>query len=154
MVRLAGRFAAVALLAALAGLVRGVRVNVATFAIETLELDASGVGLATVLVSAVGLVVHPFGTALAGYLWGRTADVAAAYRPFLGRTLAATVVGFLVGYAAVTLPVLDGFRGSLVARVVADLVFALGLVSVPLVALAGAALAAFARSPSPRRPTP
>lgn len=143
MVRLTGRFAAVALVAALAGLLRGVRVNLAPFLVEVVAVDATQVGLVVTLVGVVGLLVHPLGSGLAGYFWGRTVDVSTAYGSFLASALAATVLGFLVGYLAVFLPLLGELGGSFAVKLVSDLVFAVSLVSVALVAFAGAAVAQF-----------
>ncbi|MFB6171502.1 MAG: hypothetical protein ABEJ23_03140 [Haloarculaceae archaeon] len=145
MVRLTGRFALVVLLAALAGAVRGARVNLPLLLLSVRSLDATRVGLATTLVGAFGLLIHPLGTALAGYVWGRSADVPGEYGSFLGGTLLATGVGFLVGYVAVVVPLLGRYSGPILPKLVADVVFGLGLVSVALVALAGAALAHFSR---------
>lgn len=108
--------------------------------IERLSLVLTAVGV-------VSLALSPVGVAVAGYVWGSVADVERRWLRFVGATFAAAVAGFAAAYLLATVVVALGptplSSGGFVGRIGFHVLAAAELVGVPLVALAGAAVAQF-----------
>lgn len=139
-----------ALVAFLAGGIRAFRITVPELLVGSgVPLPLSFTGFLAAL-AVLAFLVHPVTTATVGYLWGRRADVRSAYPNFVGLLGAAAVFGFVVTYLPVATlggTILD--PGTLLE----DAGFSLGVLAVPLVALAGAAVGHF-RGTDPAREPP
>lgn len=111
---------------------------------EQLSLVVSAIG-------ALSLAVSPFGVAAAGYVWGAAVDVERRWLRFVGATFAAAVAGFVATYLLLTVLVALGPHppdlGELAVQGSFHLLTVVGLAGVPLVALAGAAVAQFRSGP-------
>lgn len=129
-----------------AGVVHALRPNLAPLGIQMFHLDATMLSYAVAATAFATLLVNPVGVFLVGYRWGTAADVSSSYAPFLARLFAASVLGFVVIYVPTRLALdADPVSWITYATMVALLLFE--LVTVPIVALAGSALAEF-RFPS------
>ena len=132
----------------LAGALSGLRINLAQLLVVELDVSAGAVGPVLTAVAAVTLVVNPLGTFLAGYLWGRHADVETEYGHYVLILFVAALAGFTVTYVVTLLPLLgqDHGVGNAFGRVVSGGLFALSLIGVALTGFAGSAVAHFRRS--------
>jgi hypothetical protein len=105
-------------------------------------------------IGVLSLAVSPFGVATAGYLWRTDVDVGRRWLRLVGATLAAALAGFVATYLLLTAVVALGPTpprpGELAVWAAFHLLTAVGLVGVPLVALAGAAVAQFRSRPAAR----
>lgn len=122
--------------------------------LDLIELTSGSITIALFVAGVVGLALSPVGTFATGYVWGTRADVRSGYLTLAGLTGAAALVGFLAASVvmfAVMLPTLDRLLLNLLAMVTS----AMGLLSIPLAALAGGAIAHFRTSERDGdRPTP
>jgi len=135
-------------IALLAGVVSAIQLYAAPLVVS----QGVGADQLQLLLPALGLLsiaVSPFGAAVAGYVWGRQADVPADWLRFTGATVLAAFVGFL-GTVIALLALLVGAGAmqptALAGQLPYAIISSLGIVSVGLVALAGGAVAEF-RSP-------
>jgi hypothetical protein len=135
-------------LAFLDGAVSGLRVNLGVLLTSAFGLPMSAVGASFGVVSALDLLFSPVGVAVASYLWGTRADVAARYRQFGLRVTGAVVAGFVAfNLLSAGLVVAERDIGYLVT-VATGWLFALGLLGVPLIAVGSAAIGQFRTSQS------
>jgi len=136
-----------------AGVVRATQVY-APQLLATGDVPIERLSLVLTAVGVVSLALSPVGVAVAGYVWGTAADVERRWPRFVGATFAAAVAGFAAAYLLATAVVAFGpvpFRASeVVAQAGFHLLAAVELVAVPLVALAGAAVAQFRSRPADR----
>lgn len=110
------------------------------FHAEQLSVVLPGLGL-------LALVLSPFGAAIAGYVWGVNVDVRERWLSFTVLTFLAAVVGFLATTLLMLALVVAGSGGqdltAIAAQTAYQLITAVGLLGVALIALAGAGIAEF-----------
>lgn len=108
--------------------------------------DVRQLGLVLPFIGIVAILLSPVGTVIAGYVWGMDVSVRDGWMQFTGGVILVAIVGF-VGTSTIMLALLLGSRaagfGALLSQAAYFLISAVGLVSVGLVALAGAAIAEF-----------
>jgi len=136
------RLAAVGVVVLVLGMVRGVESNLD---VVLAALNAGGNFTLHPSLDVLLMGTFLFGGALLGYVWGRDADVGSAYVSLLVVVTVALMVGYGVGYAFVAVLSILGpgelFPFSFVTALLWDVSFFVTSLHLPLVALAGAAVA-------------
>lgn len=143
-------FAGSLVLAVLAGAIDALRINLPPLLVSGIDANPSGIGPILTGLAFVSALVHPIGSFLVGYIWGRQAAVETAYGRYILALIAAAVGGFILIYLVTLLPLMGQISGigALSGRILMGGLFALSLVGVALVAFSGAALAYFRHSPT------
>lgn len=133
-------FTVAVLVAFLEGAVSGVQVNLSLLLASVVDAPTRTVGFVLPAVAVLGVLTSPVGLFVAGYRWGAQADVPAAYRRFALRVLGAALLGFVLFYAATIAAVVAETGVDVLAKVLFDWLYALGLASAPLIAVGSGAI--------------